>query len=264
MRMAVRMAGAALAFGGAAQAAEPATSQAWADVVSDVFGDRPMAMSGVVEIDAPYRAEDAALVPIEVRLTLPEDDPRHVERVTVVIDENPAPIAAAFALGEEAGVTRIEARYRVESYTHVHAVAELSDGSLHLAEDYVKASGGCAAPMGKDPEDALASLGRMKLRQAPAGDGAAEARLMIRHPNNSGLQMDQLTRYYIPAHFIHTLEVRQGETPLFVMEGGISLAEDPNFRFDFAPTGEPLRVRAEDTEGGVFEGEWPAQTAPPA
>lgn len=250
---------------GAGAAARAETPGAWADIVPMVFGDRPMQASGVVEIEAPYRAEDAALVPISVSFALPEGDPRRVERVTLVIDENPAPVAAAFEIGEGAGVSRIDGRYRVESYTPIHAVAELSDGSLHVAEDYVKASGGCAAPMGKDPEEALANLGRMKLRQGPAdAPGRAEAQVMIRHPNNSGLQMDQLTRHYIPAHFIHTLTVAQGETPILRMEGGISLSEDPNLRFDFRPTGEPIRVRAEDTEGGAFEGEWPFEAAPPA
>ena len=60
---------------------------------------------------------------------------------------------------------------------------------------------------------------------------------MIRHPNNSGMQMDQLTRLYIPAHYIDKVEIRQGDDTIFVMEGGISLSEDPNFRFSYARTG---------------------------
>ena len=64
---------------------------------------------------------------------------------------------------------------------------------------------------------------------------------MIRHPNNSGLQMDQLTRYYIPAHFIQGLTVSQGNQLILSMQGGISIAEDPNFRFAFdARTGRIL------------------------
>ena len=78
---------------------------------------------------------------------------------------------------------------------------------------------GCSAPMAKDPEAAEANMGLMKLRQFGAAEGTAEgagmsraeAQLMIRHPNNSGLQMDQLTRLYIPAHFVRDVTIRQGD-----------------------------------------------------
>ena len=81
---------------------------------------------------------------------------------------------------------------------------------------------------------------------------------MIRHPNNSGMQMDQLTHLYIPAHYIDKVVVRQGETLIFSMEGGISLSEDPNFRFSYAPNGaKTISVEAHDTKGNVFNQEWP-------
>lgn len=246
-----------IAFALAAAPLAAAETATWTELAGDLFGDRPMRADGLVSLDAPYRAEDAALVPMTIRLESPEDG-RRIERVTLVIDENPAPVAATFTLGPEAGVTEIETRVRVNAYTEVHAVAELSDGSLHVAEEFVKASGGCAAPALKDPEEAMASLGRMKLRQFPP-DGPVsrpKAQLMIRHPNNSGLQMDQLTRLYIPAHFVHEVTVRQGDDLIFRMEGGISISEDPNFRFDFRPTGAPITVEAADTEGGTFDGEW--------
>ena len=81
---------------------------------------------------------------------------------------------------------------------------------------------------------------------------------MIRHPNNSGMQMDQLTHLYIPAHYIDKVVVRQGEALIFSMEGGISLSEDPNFRFSYAPNGaKMISVEAHDTKGNVFKQEWP-------
>lgn len=252
----------ALALGLGISGPAPAEEEtAWDAIALQVFDDRPMEASGIVAIEAPYRAEDAALVPMTIRAALPEGDARRVEAVTLVIDENPSPVAARFEIGPEAGVSAIETRVRVERYTPVHAVAELSDGSLHVAEAFVKASGGCAAPAAKDPDEAMASLGEMRLRRfegGASGDGGAEAQLMIRHPNNSGLQMDQLTRHYIPARFVQEVTITQGATPILRMEGGISLSEDPSFRFDYRPTGEPLRARALDTEGAAFEGEWPA------
>jgi sulfur-oxidizing protein SoxY len=235
--------------------------EAWASIVEHVFDGRPMLEDGIVKIEAPARAEDAAIVPMTVRFELPPGDPRKVARLTLVVDENPAPVTASFELGPEAGVTAISTRGRVNAYTPVHAVAELSDGSLHVAETFVKASGGCSAPMAKDPAEALANLGKMKLRQFPAETPMSlpEAQVMIRHPNNSGMQMDQLTRLYIPAHFVQDITIRQGDELVLRVEGGIGLSEDPNLRFDFRPSGAPMTVEAVDTEGGVFTGHWPVE-----
>ncbi len=47
-------------------------------------------------------------------------------------------------------MTEISTRVRVNSYTDVHAVAELSDGKLYMIKIYVKASGGCSAPGGEE------------------------------------------------------------------------------------------------------------------
>lgn len=251
---------AAIAWPAAAFADQDTKDTTWAVLVDNVFDGREMLDDGLVSLEAPYRAEDAAMVPMTIRTSLPPGDPRRVERITLVIDENPAPVAATFDLGPQAGVTAISTRVRVNTYTPVHAVAELSDGSLHVAEVFVKASGGCAAPMAKDPEEAMANLGRMKLRRfaaqpsgpAAGADERAEAQVLIRHPNNSGLQMDQLTRFYIPAYFVRDLTVSQGDDIIFKMEGGISISEDPSFRFDYRPTGAPIRVEAIDTDENVF------------
>ena len=107
-------------------------------------------------------------MPMTFSAKLPPGDPRRVVKLTLVIDENPVPLAAAFTLGDNAGDTRIATRVRVNSYTNVHVVAELSDGSLHWRPAIVKAAGGCSAPMVKSMDEALATLGQMKFRDSAA------------------------------------------------------------------------------------------------
>jgi sulfur-oxidizing protein SoxY len=69
--------------------------------------------------------------------------------------------------------------------------------------------------------------------------------------------MDQVTRLYTPAWYVETATVKQGEQPLFTMEGGISISEDPTFRFTYAGGSEPVTVEAVDTEGRVFRRTFP-------
>jgi sulfur-oxidizing protein SoxY len=235
-----------------ARAQTPA-SDPWPDLARDLFESRPIASDDAIGLDAPPRAEDAAIVPMSLRLKA-----AGMRRATLVVDQYPMPMAATFTFGDGAGVTFISTRVRVNSYTNVHAVGETGDGALHVQVKFVKAAGGCSAPAAKNLDEAAAHLGEMKYREFKSAEpGRREAQIMIRHPNSSGMQMDQLTHLYIPAHFIDKIEVRQGNALLFSMEGGISLSEDPNFRFSYAPNGaNVISVEAHDTKGNIFKKEW--------
>src|SRR5215207_10017036 len=146
---------------------------AWKGFRGDVFGERPIREnSPVMLLTAPARAEDAALVPVEVRAALPPGDPRTITKITLIVDENPAPVAANFRLGPERREAYLSTRVRVNAYSFVRAIAETSDGELHMVARYVKAAGGCSAPALKDEDESMAKLGEMRLRAAAAvGEG---------------------------------------------------------------------------------------------
>ena len=256
---------AAISFGALRSSMAAEADDPWPGLARDVFDGRPLADgNGLIAIEMPPRAEDAAIVPVTLRATLPPGDGRGLKAFTLVIDENPAPVAATFKVGS--GVTMIATRVRVNSYTNVHAVAELSDGKLYVVKTYVRASGGCSAPMAKNADEARTTTGQMRFRQfaKPAGSagGPPEAQIMIRHPNNSGLQRDQVSLLPIPLLIVRDLRVFQGDDLVLEMDGGISISEDPNIRFSYRPNGATtFRAEAVDTDGRVFRGEWPAEPA---
>lgn len=246
-----------------APAANADANDPWPGLIQDIFNNRPMNDGAdVIGIEMPYRAEDAAIVPVTLRTKLPPGDSRRVLTITLVIDQNPAPMAAKFVLGPEAKVSEISTRVRVNNYTDVHAVAELSDGQLYVAKTHVKASGGCSAPAAKNADEAKGRLGQIRYRQfaRPAqgqASGAREAQIMIGHPNNSGLQMDQVTQLYVPAFFVNELRLWQDDALVLAMEGGISISEDPNIRFTYVSNGaKRFRAEARDTDGHLFQHEW--------
>jgi sulfur-oxidizing protein SoxY len=260
---------AAMPFGaGPIDAATPDSYDPWPGLIQDIFNNRPVNDGAeVIAIEMPYRAEDAAIVPVTLRVKLPPTDGRRVVAITLVIDQNPAPMAARFELGQDSYVSEISTRVRVNNYTDVHAVAELSDGKLYMTKTFVKASGGCSAPAAKNGDEAKARLGQVRFRQfAKPSDGpqsgAREAQIMIGHPNKSGLQMDQVTRLYVPAFFINELRMWQDDRLILAMQGGISISEDPNIRFSYVPNGaKHVRVEAKDTEGHVFQNEWKVENS---
>jgi sulfur-oxidizing protein SoxY len=246
-----------------AMAQAPVQPDPWPSLAQQIFDGRSLQDGdAILAIDAPYRAEDAALVPVSIRNLLPADDDRHIRSITLVIDANPSPLAAVFSPGERSGMRSLSTLVRVDAYTNLHAVAELSNGQLYATERFIKAAGGCSAPAAKQEADAI-PLGTMRFRQFPpeqgADSGLREAQLMIRHPNYSGMQMDQLTRLYVPAHFVKSVRIWQGDALLLSIESGISISENPEFRFDYRAIGAAsFRAEVEDSEGNSFRHEWPA------
>jgi sulfur-oxidizing protein SoxY len=230
-------------------------SATWEDLRFDVLGEATVGdASGLLAVDAPYRAHDAATVPVVLRQT---DPSTRITAATVVIDENPAPVAAALGFSPAMAPLDFELRVRVNQYSNVRVIADTQDG-LKMTGRFVKASGGCSAPASRDPQIALASMGKMKLKTfgetVQMSTPRREAQIMIRHPNYSGLQRDQVTQLFIPAHFIDHMEVWQGDELLFTMDGGISISENPVFRFSYTDNGAAaLTVKATDTEGNRFE-----------
>jgi sulfur-oxidizing protein SoxY len=258
----LNLAGSSRANAQTAAAPDQPSEDTWNSIKGDIFRDRPILDgSGLVVLEAPRRAEDAAVVPIGMRVNFGPDDKRTLQSLTLVIDENPAPVAGTFTIAPRSGVTSISARVRVNSYSYVRLVAELSDGKLYGVKTFVKASGGCSAPAASNADATKSMLGQMKFRIFRSeSDTMSEAQIMVRHPQNSGLQMDQLTRIYIPPFFIENLRIWQGDQLVMTLDGGIAISEDPNIRFNYKPNGAAdFRVEAVDTDKHVFRNEWPVE-----
>jgi sulfur-oxidizing protein SoxY len=262
-----------LAFLLAAPLARPASAEVseaeraarWADLRESIFGERSVDDgAGLITIEAPDRAADAALVP--VRIAVAEPLRGKLRQLYLVVDENPSPLAGRFEFGPAADRSGIATRVRVNDYTYLHAVAETADGKLYGVARFIKAAGGCSAPAGKDQALAMQRLGRMKLalQGTPRVGAPTEAHLLISHPNNSGMQMDQVTRNYIPADFLRETRITYNGELVMALESDISISEDPSFTFAFvpsAPSGE-LKAEISDSNDRHFEQSWPVRLEP--
>ena len=259
LRVAVLAGIGALAAAGPLSAEESEASRAarWHEVAQAVFPGRTVQDgSGVIALDAPPRAMDAALVPVSITV----QPSAKVKSLTLVVDDNPAPVAGRVHFGPLADPHLLRLRVRVDQYTLLHAVAEMQDGSLLGVGRFIKAAGGCSAPGTSDQAEALARIGRMKLRvqAAAAGPGAQTAELLISHPNANGMQMNPVTRLYTPARYVQTVRVSQGGQLVFSMDGDISLAQDPAITFAFRPEGSaPVDVEVDDSAKAVFRQSFP-------
>ena len=250
----------------AANTREADQAERWKSVRETVFAGRSISedSAGLIELDTPARAFDAAVVPIAIRTGMAQTPERYVKKLWLVVDGNPSPVGAVFTFTPESGRADIETRIRIEEYTYVRAIVETNDGKLHMKANYVKAAGGCSAPAGKDLEAAMARLGRMKFRT----EGGVQmnqpnlAELMISHPNVSGLAMDQVTRLYAPPRFVRTVQVSYAGKTVMSADVDFTISENPNFRFYFVPRAEgDLKAEVVDSNNATFETSLAIRTA---
>jgi sulfur-oxidizing protein SoxY len=254
--------GCALPQSARAEPTEAERMARWSDLRHAIFGDRIVEDAGdLVAIDAPARAEDAAIVPVAIRVT--ETLAPEIRGLYLIIDDNPSPLAAHFLLGLIADAREIATRVRIDDYTYLHAVAETEDGRLFAAARFIKAAGGCSAPASADQALALERLGKMKLSLADRSrpEEPIRVKLLISHPNSSGLQMDPVSRNYIPADFMRTLDVTYNGQPVFQLDSDIAISEDPSFNFSLRPSdpAAPGVIKAEvlDSSQRHFLQSWP-------
>jgi sulfur-oxidizing protein SoxY len=230
----------------------------WPRLKASLFSDRAVAEDGAVTLQAPETADDPALVPITARV--PPNVTASLKSLTFVIDKNPVPLVARFDFGPAAGQGGerfLSTRVRIDDFSHVRAILETEDGSLHMAKRFVQAAGGCAAMDAKDPAVLAEGLGKMIVKTfAPAlsADPLWSAQVMLKHPNYTGMQLDPNTGDFIKARFVREMDVKRGgELVLHMRDGSPSLSANPNFRFSFGRGGEnDLDVAITDTSGTVF------------
>jgi len=228
----------------------------WRKVRADVFGERPIAAdaAGRISLELPARAADAAVVPISIRVT-PRPGEARPMKIHLFIDRNPSPVAGIFEFGAASASTELETRVRIEEYTWVRVVAENADGSLFGTERFIKAAGGCSAPAGKSLAERLAGKGQMKWRIDPPADAAlpSSVLLMIRHPNNSGLAMDQSTHLYDPAYYVRSVRVTRAGELVLSADVDFSISENPALRFTVRPGAGELRATVVDSNDQTYQ-----------
>jgi sulfur-oxidizing protein SoxY len=248
------LAGALLVAGSGAQAEE----DVWPQLKQMTFGDRAIqSEDGKILLDAPATAEDASLVPITMRV--PPEVRDNLKSLILIIDKNPNPVVAKFSFGPaegSGGERSISTRVRIDNFSHVRAILETEDGTLHMATKFVAASGGCGAMNAKDPDTENVDLGKMLVKTFPPALSTAplfEGQVMLKHPNSNGMQLDIDTGGFIPARFIKEMTVKRGNDLVFRMESTFSISTNPNFRFTFGRGADnELDVSMVDTDGTVF------------
>jgi sulfur-oxidizing protein SoxY len=238
-----------------APAIHAGSSPEWESLREKLFPSRQIDTTpGTVQIIAPLRAAYGASVPVKIVSKLPQTPGLYVKRLYLLVDKNPSPVAAVLDLTTEVGQADFETRLRVDEYSHVRVIAELSNGKLHMDSRYVKTSGGCSAPPNRDSLDLIGKTllqvpGQVTMNQPAAAD------VTVVHPNDTGFELNQVTVMYIPAHFVRSIKVSYAGRKVFDADLDFSISENPTLRFNFVPHAPgQLKAEVEDSKDGRWAG----------
>lgn len=236
---------------------EQISEKVWTDQLRPAYFPKQEIIEGpgqnLIELKAPYRAEDATIVPISIFTRIPQSEDRYIKTIHVLVDKNPVPLVGVFGFTPASGKADIALRIRVDDFSFVRAIAETNTGEFYLAKSFVRASGACSAPPPKSIDDSFANMGEIKLRTIGklAASKPGLAQLMIKHPNITGLQPLTIgSRVRPPAHYINQLQVDLDGVHVLSAELTFSVSMDPSIRFFFLPesTGGTMTIHATDTE----------------
>ncbi len=216
--------------------------------------------NSVIELTAPYRSEDAAVTPVRIKALMAQTPERYIETIHLFVDANPEPRVGTFTFTPASGSADLALRIRIDRYTDVRAIAVLNTGEHYMAKTFVKAQGGCAIPIAIDYKKAMDGLGRISLRTVGEADDAhgIPTQLRVRHPNFTGMQMDYKIYAVRPAHYVKSIRVLLNGEPVMTAETGISVSEDPSFRFFLDPGAKgELTAEIADTKGNTWSEKLP-------
>ena len=227
----------------------------WLALREQYFADRPI-ISGDKRLflKAPKRAENDALVPVIIDLEKSETDP--FKKVYLVVDVNPAPMGGIFTLAKNREMEQIKTSVRVNGYTYIRAIAETVSGKLYMSKQWVKSTGaGCSAPPGLNQDMHKKRMGKMRFKQIDNKESkrSRSLRLIISHPNNTGMQKDQISTMFIPEHYVTNVKVTFNKSLVMEADTTFTLSENPNFTFTFDPSESgTLRADLKDNLDNIF------------
>jgi sulfur-oxidizing protein SoxY len=176
MRIRLVAAFAAVMLAGAATSGD-AQAETWDELRTEVFGEAVPTINGdVISLHTPYRTFTDPRTDVGARVVAPFGE--FIQKVSLIIDENPMPVSAVFEMAEPQREFAFSTTMRINGPSMVRVIAETDRGNFYMQEAFLKTSGvgACAAPPGTDPIEALATMRTMNFKLLPTDSETGSGR----------------------------------------------------------------------------------------
>lgn len=233
-------------------------NQYWPVIHEAFFSGKPVLDgSQFIHIEAPERAEDAAVVPFTFSIDQALATHFRITKVYLFVDANPIQLTAIFDYLQPQQPIAIATRIRLEKTSAVRVVAESVNGAYWMHHALIKTSGGgCGGGLTSDEAKLRAEAGKMKvmLSQPPNENTIPHTlRFHIKHPMRTGFERTS-QGYYAKAYYIKDLAFLLDRHEVMHATLGVGVSADPYLAFEISTLGaKQLHIHATDNEGAQYE-----------
>jgi len=209
------------------------SAQNWPMIKERFFNHRPINPTNLIQVIAPLGAENAAQVPVMLKVSNQQQDP--IKSIYLLVDANPVPIVAHYQFPLSFNTLALSTRIRMKNDSHIRAIAETESGALLMASTIVNAGGGCGGTVAEDEAIVRENAGKIKFQLNPPykPQKTASATLQIKHPMYTGLQIDAKTKQLKPAFYIQHANIMFEESSVMQVDFNVGTAENPHLTFNF-------------------------------
>jgi len=120
-----------------ARAIEAFKAESVDEVLANLVGGMPIEESDQIKFKVPKIAENGAVVPVRISTTLDG-----VERIFLVIDNNPTPLSAVFEIGPRT-VADVSARVKIGESSMARVVVQAGGKAYTTSKEVKVTIGGC-------------------------------------------------------------------------------------------------------------------------
>lgn len=200
-------------------------------------------LSSEIDITAPEKAENGAVVQIEINSRIP-----NTEAIAVFVENNPTPLIVNIML-EPAVKARLVTRIKMSDTSNVKVVAKVGNRYFTNSRKVIVLEDGCG---GAETDAKFESS--MKMRAKLQKD-ETELKVIIVHPMSTGRGKNDKGDI-VPAHFIQVMNATLNGKPLLEAHLGTGIAKNPYFTFYLtnANQGDEIAVQWQDNQSYTGQG----------
>lgn len=207
-------------------------------------------LSNDIDIIAPKRAENGAIVQLEITSHIANTD-----AIAVFVDNNPTALIGNYMFSHGAQpylVTRI----KMAETSDVKVVVKSGNQYFTASKKVVVLENGCGGSGSANERFESTMKMRAKLEPTPNKDGIAKIKAIITHPMHTGAGKDNVDQF-IPAHFIQLITIAHNGKPVVEMQLGTGISKNPylTFKIKGAKLGDKVAITWHDNLGNTDAGE---------
>ena len=207
------------------------------------LGVNKPAMSQDIEIIAAERAENGAVVQVEVVSHIPD-----TESISIFIAGNPTPLIAHFSMMNGAQ-GHVVTRVKMAQTSDIQVVIKAKNQFFTNSKNVMVLEDGCS---GSDSDREFQSSIKMRAKLLAQ---LTEVKVIIVHPMTTGRSKNSAGET-VPAHFIHNINATVNGQSVLEMQCGTGVSKNPYLTFYLkgAKIGDQLMVAWQDNQGLTGQG----------